>query len=151
MSYKFTNEEQTQIEWTDPVSNTTWSGIECEVSGNTITITSDHEIGRKVQEAIDSGNTPGPYVSPIPAVPQQITKYQAKIILKNTPWGANSNMLEVIKAAVAASGEDSDLWIAYHDALYYNRNSPFILSLQTQFGLSNSEIDRIFIYANQIE
>jgi len=65
----FTNEENTQISWTNEQGQV-WS-VPYPLT--------DGQIPNQVQEWLDQGNSIGPYVAPPPPQVTQVTAYQAKL------------------------------------------------------------------------
>ena len=94
-------------------------------------------------EWLNAGNQPEPYVPPPPQIPTQVTAYQAKMALLNANLYAQSN------SAVYNSNNQSII-IAWEYASVFERDSPFIQSIQPTLNLSNNQIDDLFISASKI-
>jgi len=133
MEAVFTNEENTQISWTNEQGQI-WSVPYPLVDG---------EISRQVQEWLDQGNAISPYVAP-PAPPvTQVTAYQAKIQL------SRAGLYDSVVTTVNTS-DNPELKIAWEVATSFERNSQFILALQPELGLTDAQVDDLFQQASQI-
>jgi DNA-binding XRE family transcriptional regulator len=94
-------------------------------------------------EWLAEGNEPEPYVAP-PAPPvTQVTAYQAKIQL------SRSGLYDSVVTTVNTS-DNPELKIAWEVATSFERNSPFILALQPELGLTDAQVDDLFQQASQI-
>ena len=80
---------------------------------------------------------------PIAAVPQSVSRFQAKAAL------AMAGLLDQANAAVAASG-DVVLQLAWAEATEFKRNSPGINALAPALGLDDAALDQLFIAAAEI-
>ena len=133
MEAVFANEENTQISWTNDQGQV-WS-VPYPLA--------DGQIPNQVQEWLDQGNTISPYVAP-PAPPvTQVTAYQAKIQL------SRSGLYDSVVTTVNTS-DNPELKIAWEVATSFERNSPFILALQPELGLTDAQVDDLFQQASQI-
>ena len=133
MEAVFTNEENTQISWTNEQGQV-WS-VPYPLA--------DGQIPNQVQEWLDQGNSIGPYVAP-PAPPvTQVTAYQAKIQL------SRAGLYDLVVTIVNTS-DNPELKIAWEVATTFERNSPFILSLQPELGLTDAQVDDLFQQASLI-
>ena len=94
-------------------------------------------------EWLAEGNEPEPYVAP-PAPPvTQVTAYQAKIQL------SRSGLYDSVVTTVNTS-DNPELKIAWEVATSFERNSPFILALQPELGLTDAQVDDLFQQASEI-
>lgn len=84
------------------------------------------------------------WVAPSPYIPQQVTRFQAKAAL------LQSNLLDDVEAAVAAS-TDPLLALAWSDALSFERQSPMVAGITAALGLTEAEVDALFVAASQIQ
>jgi hypothetical protein len=75
-------------------------------------------------------------------VPTQVTAAQARIAL------ARAGLLPVIEQAVASIGGETQIWFEY--ALTWSRSNPHINSLGAQLGLTQTQIDLLFIEAGSV-
>ena len=133
MEAVFANEENTQISWTNEQGQV-WS-VPYPLE--------DGQIPNQVQEWLDQGNTISPYVAP-PAPPvTQVTAYQAKIQL------SRAGLYDTVVTTVNTS-DNPELKIAWEVATSFERNSPFILALQPELGLTDAQVDDLFQQASQI-
>ena len=81
---------------------------------------------------------------PLPVVPQSVSSFQAKAAL------VSANLYSNVVSYIANSA-NLVLQLAWSDAHTFERNSPTIATLQSQFGLSNTQIDTLFIEAGKIQ
>ena len=94
-------------------------------------------------EWLAEGNTPESYVPP-PAPPvTQVTAYQAKIQL------SRAGLYDSVVTTVNTS-DNPELKIAWEVATTFERNSPFILALQPELGITDAQLDDLFQQASQI-
>ena len=133
MEAVFTNEENTQISWTNEQGQV-WSVPYPLVDG---------DISRQVLEWLVVGNAISPYVAPSSPPVEQVTAYQAKIQL------FRSGLYDTVVTTVNTS-DNPELKIAWEVATSFERNSPFILALQPELGLTDAQVDDLFQQASQI-
>jgi hypothetical protein len=84
------------------------------------------------------------WVIPPPYVPQSVSRFQAKAAL------LNAGLLDQVEAIVADPATSAMTKLAWADAVEFDRNSPTIIELSHELGLTDSEIDDLFIAAAQI-
>jgi hypothetical protein len=77
-----------------------------------------------------------------PAVPQDVSRAQAKIAL------SRAGLLSSVEQRVAAAGGEVAIWFA--DALRWKRDNPYVASLGSSLGLTPEAIDDLFRQAAQI-
>lgn len=95
-------------------------------------------------EWIADGNEPAPYVAPPPAVPQQVSPYQARMALHA------AGLLDDVEALMADATITRAAKIAWEYATTWQRDSQFIAELAPALGLSEAQIDDLFIAAAQV-
>jgi len=76
-------------------------------------------------------------------VPLSVTAYQARVALMR------SGMLDAADAFVAAA--DGEIAIAWEYATVFQRRSTFILGAQTALGLTDDQVDDLFLVAASVE
>lgn len=91
------------------------------------------------QRWLSAGNTPVPYVAPEPALPQVLTRRQALLALLAA--GKLDQVELVIQSAPRA------VQIAWEAAGTFERDNPLIESIAPQVGLSEQDVDNLFIQA----
>lgn len=79
----------------------------------------------------------------VPPVPDEVSRFQAKAAL------ATAGLLASVETAVAASA-DAFLQLAWSEALVFKRNSPAIAAIASVIGMTDAEIDALFIQAKEI-
>ena len=90
------------------------------------------------------GNTPEPYVPPPPPIPQSVTRFQALAVL------AAGGYLPTIRTYIATLGEDNITRLAWESASEWERTSPTLNALATMLGLTDTEVDDLFVAAAQV-
>jgi hypothetical protein len=80
---------------------------------------------------------------PIKYVPEKVTRFQAKAVLHNM------GLLTTAQSLVDSS-EDPLVKLVWQEALHFERNSPVLNLLAQAMGLSEEQIDDLFIEAEQI-
>lgn len=103
-----------------------------------------HEYGRKIYAQALQGEV-APYVPPEPTIPQEVTAFQARAAL------AGAGLLSVVTAHMAALPADDVSRIAWEYAGGFKRTSPTIAALAPVLGLSDAQIDALFVAAAQID
>lgn len=84
------------------------------------------------------------WVAPPVYKPQQVTAYQARAAL------LAANLLDDVEAAVSVS-PDRNLKLAWEHALHFERNHPMISGIAGALGLSDEQLDELFLNASQIQ
>jgi len=90
------------------------------------------------------GNTPDPYVPPPPPIPASVTRFQALAVL------AAGGYLPTIKTYIATLGEDDITRLAWENATDWERTSPTLNALAAMLGLTDTEVDDLFVAAAQV-
>ena len=90
------------------------------------------------------------YVPPPPAppqVPQQVTRAQGKVVL--IQMGLWSQVVAYVEAI-----EDPLQWaiaeVAVYETLHWQRNSPFLNQAATALGITQAQMDELFIAASEV-
>ena len=83
------------------------------------------------------------------AVPQEVTNFQARSLLLNMPGSAAGRSLfqDVDDTLRAMGGVE---WQAWEYTTIFPRNSQLIATLGTQLGLTDAQLDQIFIAASAL-
>lgn len=108
----------------------------------------DNTDWRKYQQWLAAGNTPlpadvPPEPQPIP-VPQQITRAQGKAaLIMQGLWGAVLDYVASIQDPTQRALAD----VALHDALTWERSSPFLNAAAAGLGMTAEQLDALFIQA----
>lgn len=89
-------------------------------------------------------NTPEPYVPPPPPIPQSVTRFQALATL------AAAGHLPTIRAYIATLDQDDITRLAWESASEWERTSPTLAALATMLGLSDTDVDHLFMAASQV-
>lgn len=91
-----------------------------------------------------AGGLTAPYVPPLPTVPSSVTPYQARMAL------LGAGLLAAVDALMADAGTDQAARIAWEYATAIERDSPFVVALAPALGLTEEQIDGLFIAAAAI-
>ncbi len=94
------------------------------------------------------GNEPEPYVPPPPPVPQSVSRYQGREAMRRTAYG-DGTLLEAVEALIAAPETPQLYKDAWNDIQTFQRNSPMLLALAAQLGITD-QLDDLFILADSI-
>lgn len=95
---------------------------------------------RELTDVLKVYGLPGPVV----LVPVSVTPYQARIAL------LNAGLLASVETVMADPGTDQAAGIAWEYATAIERDSPFIAALAPALGLTEEQIDGLFIAAAAI-
>lgn len=77
-------------------------------------------------------------------VPSQVTRFQAQVALHQ------AGLLDDVEAYMALETTDWFIKMAWKEVLHFERNSAMIESLKPVFGLTDAQIDDLFIFAKTI-
>ena len=95
------------------------------------------------QAWLAEGNTPNPYVPPPPPIPQQVPMWAVRSVLKT------SGLFDQAQAAIDASTNEN-LKLVSEYGNFADRNSPSIAELAAALGLTDAQVDQMFIDASNI-
>jgi len=98
---------------------------------------------RTYQEWLAEGNTPNPYVPPPPPVPFQVPMWAVRTVLQNDG---------LFDQAQALINETSDVALknVWEYGNFADRNSRAINVLAIELGLTDAQVDQMFIDANNL-
>ena len=146
---KWANAEQTLIDLTIK-----WDAIDEELPF-TASPTDTEAHGRAIFAAAVAGDF-GPvadYIQPPepeqlpPQVPQQVTRAQGKAVL--IQMGLWQQVLDFV-AAIPDSTQRALAEVALHDTQNWQRNSPFLNQAADALGITQAQMDELFIAADQV-
>jgi hypothetical protein len=143
---KWANAEQTLIDLTIK-----WDAIDEELPF-TASPTDREAHGRAIFDAALAGNF-GPiaeYVPPPPpepVIPQQVTRAQGKVVL--IQMGLWQSVLDFV-AAIPDPTQKAIAEVALNDTQYWQRSSPFLNEAATALGITQEQMDDLFIAASQV-
>ena len=89
------------------------------------------------------GNTPDPYVPP-PPIPQSVTRFQARVAL------VQAGHFDTIDTYIATLPKTDVKRLAWEDAAEWERASPTLNFLANMLGLTDTDVDDLFILASGI-
>jgi len=86
-----------------------------------------------------------PVVAPV--VPAQVTRAQALVVL------SQAGLVPAIEAAIDAKGEPAKTVasIAWKESLHFVRNGATVTMLAADLGLTDAQVDDLFIQAGQVQ
>ena len=90
------------------------------------------------------GNTPEPYVPPPPPIPATVTRFQALAVL------AAGGYLPTIRTYIATLDQNNVQRLAWENAADWERTSPTLNALAQMLGLTDAQVDDLFIAASQV-
>ena len=90
------------------------------------------------------GNTPEPYVAPPPPIPQTVTRFQALAVL------AAGGYLDTVRTYINTLDQNNVQRLAWENATDWERSSPTLNALATMLGLTDTEVDDLFVAASQV-
>jgi hypothetical protein len=95
------------------------------------------------QAWLAEGNTPNPYVPPPPTIPQQVPMWAVRTVLQN------DGRFDEINAIIAGSS-DLALKNVWEYGNFADRNSVAINTIAYTLGLTEPQVDQMFIDANNL-
>ena len=93
---------------------------------------------------IVEGNTPEPYTPPPPPIPQTVTRFQALATL------AAGGGLDVVHTYIDALPRSNIQRLAFENATDWERTSPTVNALAQMLGLSDAQVDELFVTASKV-
>ena len=90
------------------------------------------------------GNVPEPYVPPPPPIPQSVTRFQALAVL------AAGGYLDAVRTYINTLNPNNVKRLAWENAADWERSSPTLNALAQMLGLSDAQVDELFIAAAQV-
>lgn len=104
----------------------------------------DVHTSREYLQWLAEGNTPEPYVAPPPPIPQSVTRFQALATLAAGGW------LDVVHTYIDALPRTDITRLAFENATDWERSSPTVNALAQMLGLTDTEVDALFVAASQV-
>jgi hypothetical protein len=90
------------------------------------------------------GNTPEPYVPPAPPIPSTVTRFQALATL------AAGGYLDTVHTYIDALPRSNIQRLAFENAGDWERTSPTVNALAAMLGLTDAQVDELFVAAAQV-
>jgi hypothetical protein len=95
------------------------------------------------------------YTPPPPPVPDRVTNFQARAVMIATPAPGGGTLYDAVDAAIQAGKNASAAgrlaWSAWEYANEVTRAGDLVAQLGAQLGLTEAQIDALFVAAAQIE
>lgn len=129
-SYRFVDAEKTLTE--TPLGVVPW-GEEGPLGGG--------EAWRRWEE--DGKPIPLPYIVPLPTIPTTVSPRQARRALLNL------NMLDMVEAKVATLSKEQQIDWEY--AIEIKRDNPVLIAAAQEAGVTEQQLDQLFILAATYE
>jgi hypothetical protein len=95
-------------------------------------------------EWLAEGNTPDPYIAPPPPIPATVTRFQALAVL------AAGGYLDTVRTHIATLDQNNVQRLAWENAADWERSSPTLNALAAMLGLTDAQIDDLFVAASQV-
>jgi hypothetical protein len=95
------------------------------------------------QAWLAEGNTPNPYVPPPPAIPQQVPMWAVRTVLQN------DGLFDQAQALINET-DDVALKNVWEYGNFADRDSRAISVLAIELGLTEAQVDQMFIDANNL-
>jgi len=99
---------------------------------------------QKYLEWLAEGNTPDPYVPPPPSIPASVTRFQALAVL------AAGGYLDTVRTYIATLDQNNVQRLAWENAADWERSSPTLNALAAMLGLSDAQVDELFVAAAKV-
>ena len=93
---------------------------------------------------IAEGNTPEPYVAPPTPIPATVTRFQALAVL------AAGGYLDTVRTYINTLDQNNVQRLAWENATDWERTSPTLNALAAMLGLTDAQVDELFIAAAQV-
>jgi len=93
---------------------------------------------------IAEGNTPEPYIAQPPPIPSTVTRFQALAVL------AAGGYLDTVRTYINTLDQNNVQRLAWENATDWERTSPTLNALATMLGLTDTEVDDLFVAAAQV-
>ena len=84
---------------------------------------------------------------PPPVVPQQVTRAQGKVVL--IQMGLWSQVVAYVDA-IQDPLQKAIAEVAVYETLHWQRNSPFLNQATTALGITQEQMDQLFIAASEV-
>jgi hypothetical protein len=97
----------------------------------------------EIQDWIDEGNTPLPYIPPPPAIPQQVPMWAVRTVLQN------DGLFDQAQALINETS-DNALKNVWEYGNFADRNSAAIATLSAALSLTSEQVDQMFVDANAL-
>jgi hypothetical protein len=94
--------------------------------------------------ALPEGTVINDYIAPPPAVPTTVTRFQALATLAAGGW------LDTVHVYIDALPRTNVQRLAFENATDWERTSPTVNALAQMLGLSDAQVDELFVAASQV-
>lgn len=94
--------------------------------------------------ALPEGTVIDAYVAPPPPIPQTVTRFQALAVL------AAGGYLDTVRTYINTLDQNNVQRLAWENATDWERTSPTLNALATMLGLTDAQVDDLFVAASQV-
>jgi hypothetical protein len=94
--------------------------------------------------ALPEGTVIDAYVTPPPPIPSTVTRFQALAVL------AAGGYLDAVRTYINTLDQNNVQRLAWENAADWERSSPTLNALATMLGLSDAQVDELFIAASKV-
>ena len=95
-------------------------------------------------------NVVSEYIHPVTVGPQKITAEQAKRAMARTTHN-NANLYKTVKTLIKSLDEEDETRIVYEEAKIWHRNNDMIAAIGAAVGLTDVQIDGLFVLGGSIK
>lgn len=97
-----------------------------------------------IASALPEGASVEPYIAPPPPIPSSVTRFQARVAL------VQAGHFDTIDTYIATLPKTDVKRLAWEDAAEWERASPTLNFLANMLGLTDTDVDDLFILASGI-
>jgi hypothetical protein len=94
--------------------------------------------------ALPDGTVIDAYVAPPPPIPATVTRFQALAVL------AAGGYLDTVRTYINTLDQNNVQRLAWENATDWERTSPTVNALAAMLGLTDAQVDDLFIAASQV-
>lgn len=141
----------TQIKFTDKTQNYVEITLEAGEFHYAAYPVMAGELRPHVEAWVAANGAPADYVEPV-AIVSEVSAVQALLALKAVPTQNGASTLRAdVEALIASLPADDDVRTYFERATVWRRSSSVIAQVAATLGLSDADVDALFLAASQID